>query len=78
MRTFVQMHEKSSKKLITMQGDPVHPGAPGQLTMAAALLKDLGADGFVSSATVDAAGKKVEAKWPHDREHQNGGRQAVV
>jgi hypothetical protein len=30
--------------------------------MAAALLKGLGAEGFVSSATVDASGKVVEAK----------------
>lgn len=44
-----------------MQGDPVHPGPPGQLTMAAALLKELGAEGFVSSATVAMNGK-VEAK----------------
>ena len=40
---------------------PVHPGPPGQLMMAAALLKELGADGFVSSVSIsmmskDAAG----------------------
>ena len=40
-----------------MQGDPVHPGPPGQLMMAAALLKGLGAERFVSSVTLDAAGK---------------------
>jgi hypothetical protein len=45
-----------------MQGDAVHPGPPGQLMMAAALLHELGADGFVSSATVDAGGKLIEAK----------------
>jgi hypothetical protein len=45
-----------------MQGDAVHPGAPGQLMMAAALLKALGADGFVSSLTLAADGKVVEAK----------------
>jgi lysophospholipase L1-like esterase len=46
---------------VSMQGDPVHPGPPGQLIMAAALLKELGADGFVSSATLDVSGK-VESK----------------
>jgi hypothetical protein len=45
-----------------MQGDPVHPGPPGQLMMAAALLKDLGADGFVSSVALDAGGRSVEAR----------------
>ncbi len=38
------------------------PAPPGQLMMAAALLRELGADGFVSSATIDAAGKVAEAK----------------
>ena len=47
---------------VSMQGDPVHPGPPGQLIMAAALLKELGAEGFVSSATVSASPGKVEAK----------------
>src|SRR5262249_32628193 len=46
----------------SMKGDPVHPGPPGQLMMAAALLKELGADGFVSSARVGADGKVMEAK----------------
>jgi hypothetical protein len=45
-----------------MQGDPVHPGPPGQLMMAAALLKELNADGFVSSATIDAGGNTADAK----------------
>ena len=62
LRAFLKVHEKSKDKLVSMQGDPVHPGPPGQLMMAAALLKDLGADGFVSSATLDAGGKVVEAK----------------
>jgi len=43
-----------------MQGDAVHPGPPGQLMMAAALLKELGADGFVSSVAIDAAGKTAD------------------
>jgi hypothetical protein len=45
-----------------MQGDPVHPGAPGQLMMAAALLAELGAEPFVSSATLDATGKVLQSK----------------
>jgi lysophospholipase L1-like esterase len=57
LRAFLEAQEKSPVKLVSMQGDPVHPGAPGQLMMAAALLKELGADGFVSSATLDAEGK---------------------
>ena len=37
-----------------MQGDPVHPGPPGQLIkMAAALLKELGAESYVSSVVID-------------------------
>jgi lysophospholipase L1-like esterase len=62
LRNFLAAQEKSGVKPVSMQGDPVHPGPPGQLMMAAALLKELGADGFVSSATVDAGGKAVEAK----------------
>jgi lysophospholipase L1-like esterase len=62
LRAFLAEQDKSPGKLVSMQGDPVHPGPPGQLLMAAALLKALGADGFVSSATLDAAGKVVESK----------------
>jgi len=47
---------------VSMHGDAVHPGPTGQLMMAAALLKGLGAEGFVSSATVDAAGQLAEAR----------------
>jgi lysophospholipase L1-like esterase len=46
---------------VSMKGDPVHPQQPGQLMMAAALLKRLGADKFVSSVSIDANGK-AEAK----------------
>jgi len=62
LKAFLVAQEKNTAKPISMLGDPVHPGAPGQLMMAAALLKALGADGFVSSATVDASGKVTEAK----------------
>jgi lysophospholipase L1-like esterase len=62
LRAFLAVQEKSSIKPVSMQGDAVHPGPPGQLMMAAALLKELGADGFVSSATLDAGGKLGEAK----------------
>ena len=47
---------------MTLQGDPVHPGPPGQLMMAAALLKALGAEPFVSSATIDAAAAATHPK----------------
>jgi hypothetical protein len=48
--------------LIPLTGDPVHPGAVGQYTMAATILKGLKAPGEVSSATINADGKIVEAK----------------
>ncbi len=62
LRAFLAAQAKSPLRLVSMQGDAVHPGPPGQLTMAAALLKEMGANGFVSSATVDAQGKVTEAK----------------
>jgi lysophospholipase L1-like esterase len=62
LRAFVAAQEKSPVKPVSMQGDAVHPGPPGQLMMAAALLKALGAEGFVSSATLDASGAVSEAK----------------
>lgn len=62
LRGFLAAQEKASPKLVSMQGDPVHPGPPGQLMMAAALLKELGAEPFVSSAAFDSTGKVLEAK----------------
>ena len=62
LRAFLAEQAKAPNQPVSMLGDPVHPGAPGQLTMAAALLKALGAESFVSSATLDAAGKVSEAK----------------
>jgi lysophospholipase L1-like esterase len=59
LRDFLKANETKAAGLVSMKGDPVHPGEPGQLMMAAALLKGLGAKGFVSSATIDAEGKKV-------------------
>jgi len=60
LRAFLAAQEKNPIKGVNLQGDPVHPGAPGQLMMAAALLKALGADGFVSSVTIE--GGKADAK----------------
>jgi lysophospholipase L1-like esterase len=62
LREFLAAQQKSQVKPVSMLGDPVHPGPPGQLMMAAALLKALGADGFVSSVNVDTAAKTMEAK----------------
>lgn len=62
LQAFLEVQAKQPKQPLTMQGDPVHPGPNGQLMMAAELLKGLGAEGFVSSATLDASGKLVEAK----------------
>lgn len=61
LQAFLDVQAKQPRPQ-TMQGDPVHPGPNGQLMMAAELLKGLGAEGFVSSAAVDATGKLVEAK----------------
>ncbi|OWK36434.1 GDSL-type esterase/lipase family protein [Fimbriiglobus ruber] len=62
LREFLAAQDKSPDKPVSMNGDPVHPGPPGQLMMAAALLKALHADGFVSSVAVDASGKTADAK----------------
>jgi hypothetical protein len=62
LRAFLAAQAKEPRPAVSLMGDPVHPGPPGQLTMAAALLKALGADGFVSSVTLDAAGKVIEAQ----------------
>jgi lysophospholipase L1-like esterase len=62
LRAFLKAQEKRKGPLVSMQGDAVHPGPPGQLMMAAALLRDLGADGYVSEAALDAGGKVVAAK----------------
>jgi len=43
--------------LSSPNGNPVHPGPPGQITMCAALLRGLKAPGLVSRATLDATGK---------------------
>jgi lysophospholipase L1-like esterase len=62
LRAFLAAQEKNPAKGVNLTGDPVHPGAPGQLMMAAALLKDLKAEGFVSSVAIDAEGGKAEGK----------------
>lgn len=62
LKAYLAEIAKDTSPVISMMGDPVHPGAPGQLMMTAALLKALKAEGFVSSATIDATGKTVESK----------------
>lgn len=62
LKAFLAAQAKRTRPLISMQGDPVHPGPNGQLMMAAELLKGLGADGFVSSAAIDASGKLGDVK----------------
>jgi lysophospholipase L1-like esterase len=52
LRAFLADQAKEPNRPVSMQGDAVHPGPPGQLMMAAALLKDLGADGWVSDVQV--------------------------
>jgi hypothetical protein len=58
LRAFLEVHDRNPSKPVSMQGDAVHPGPPGQLMMAAALLKGLGAEPFVSSVSIDAAASK--------------------
>lgn len=62
LKAFLAAQEKRTDPLVSMKGDAVHPGEPGQLMMAAALLKQMGANGFVSSVTIDASGKVSDAK----------------
>lgn len=49
---------------VSLGGDAVHPGPPGQLTMAAAILSQLLAPGLVSQVTIDSTGggRVVEPK----------------
>jgi lysophospholipase L1-like esterase len=56
LKAFLAEQAKKPALAVSMQGDPVHPGAPGQLMMAAALLKRLGAKGFVSEVIIDTNG----------------------
>jgi len=62
LRMFLAAQEKNADKPVSMHGDAVHPGATGQLMMAAALLRELGAESFVSNISIDAKGALVEAK----------------
>jgi lysophospholipase L1-like esterase len=62
LRAFLAAQAKDPGNGVNLLGDPVHPGAPGQLMMGAALLKALGAEPFVSSATVDVEAGTAEAK----------------
>lgn len=62
LKAFLSAQEKTAEQPVSMEGDPVHPGPPGQLMMAAALLKELNANPFVSSVSLEASGKGLEAK----------------
>lgn len=62
LNAFLDAQEKSATPFVSMQGnDTVHVGPNGQLMMAAALLKGLGASGFVSHAVLTAQGAVTEA-----------------
>ena len=69
---------KQDAKGVNLTGDAVHPGAPGQLMMAAALLKALGAEGFVSEATLDAAGDRDGCEGMRDHRREGRRRHPVV
>lgn len=49
----------AGRRYASLERDSVHPGPPGQLTMAGALIRALGLGGQVSSVAIDAAGKRV-------------------
>jgi lysophospholipase L1-like esterase len=57
LKAFLAEQAKKPALAVSMQGDPVHPGAPGQLMMAAALLKRLGAETFVSIVDINPNGE---------------------
>jgi lysophospholipase L1-like esterase len=63
LKAFLDEQAKQKTQLVSMQGDAVHPGPNGQLMMAAALLKGLGASAFVSNVILDGTtGKVISAK----------------
>jgi lysophospholipase L1-like esterase len=62
LKAFLETHKAERPKLITLQGDPVHPGPTGQLMMAAALLKDLGADPVVSAVVMNVDGMELKTQ----------------
>jgi lysophospholipase L1-like esterase len=63
LQAFLAEQAKQPHQPVSMQGDPVHPGPNGQLMMAAALLKSLGAAAFVSNVVIDGkTGKVTSAK----------------
>ncbi len=72
LRAFLLEQSKLAFKPVSMQGDPVHPGAPGQLMMAAALLKELGANPFVSSVTIDGVMATSKACVVENVKTENG------
>jgi lysophospholipase L1-like esterase len=57
-----ESQENSRPPAVSLGGDPVHIGPPGQLMMAAALLRELGAAGPVSHATLDVSGAVNEVR----------------
>ena len=67
LRAFLAAQEKSPNKPVSMQGDPVHPGPPGQLMMAAALLKALSADVKKAPHEKTIKVKEPVAAEPSDR-----------
>ncbi len=63
---FLDVWNKMERQPVSMMGDAVHPGPPGQLTMTATLLAGLGAPGLVSRSEIDAgtgtSSKAVQCK----------------
>jgi lysophospholipase L1-like esterase len=59
----IMMAERAKNpKAFIGAGDAVHPGPQGHTLMAWAVLKGLGATALVSSASIDASGKNVQAE----------------
>lgn len=63
--TMKKAQEALGSKYDVCGGDGFHPGPNGQLIMAYAFLKGLGADGNIGQITLDMAGGKAEATDGH-------------
>lgn len=59
LRAYAKAWQDSGKTVVSLGGDPVHPGPVGQYMMAAEILKGIGVDGLVSAATLKADGSVV-------------------
>lgn len=62
LKVLDEVRQKSPKYERITAGDAIHPGPPGQVLMAASILKGLSFPSLVSSAELDTEGKIVTTK----------------